>query len=322
MRSLSEPARPLLLHRAGASFRSGVARTGDAIRRIARWIYSGPVLRASRRRVRPSEWGSWLQASGWFIPGVDRLAEKLPFVVEHLLTAAEFLRRVIPDLARPVNVIRAGYKTLTELVAWCLVRTAPGPRRFIGLKPRSATLRFMRAFLSRPMETGSLVPSSRYLTERMLQSVDWQRARVIVELGPGTGCFTAQILARMDPSATLIAIDTNEEFIAELRRTFPDPRLHIIHGSAVELKVALRNAGEENADCIISGLPFAAMRPRARLAILNACREVLHPEGLLILFQYRRLLLPFLEALFDSVERDYELLNLPPAHVFCCNGVA
>ena len=256
------------------------------------------------------------------IPGVDRLAEKFPFVVEHLLTPAEFPRRVIPDLTRPVNVIRVGYKILTELVACCLVRTAPGRRRSIGIKPRNATLRFLRAFLSRPMETGSLVPSSRYLTERMLQFVDWQRARVIVELGPGTGCFTAQILARMDPRAILIAIDTNEEFIAELRRIFPDPRLHTIHGSAAELKAALRNAGRENADCIISGLPFAAMRPRARLAILNACREGLHSEGVLILFQYRRLLLPFLEALFASVERDYELLNFPPAHVFCCNGVA
>ena len=49
---------------------------------------------------------------------------------------------------------------------------------------------FTRSFLRHPLQTGSLVPSSRFLVRRMLAQVDWQHARVVVELGPGLGCFT------------------------------------------------------------------------------------------------------------------------------------
>jgi len=116
---------PLLLLGAGASFRSGVPTAADAVRHIARLVYSERVLRGSRppERVKPSEWESWLQALDWFIPGTDRLAENFPLVVQHLLTPAEFRKRVILELMRPVNGISSGYKSLAALVMRGLVRT-------------------------------------------------------------------------------------------------------------------------------------------------------------------------------------------------------
>ena len=59
----------------------------------------------------------------WFIPGGDRLAENFPLVVEHLLVPAEFRKRVLLDLMRPVNGISTGYKSLAELVMRGLIRT-------------------------------------------------------------------------------------------------------------------------------------------------------------------------------------------------------
>lgn len=116
---------PLLLLGAGASFRSGVPTARDAVRYIARLVYSERVLRGSRppERVKPSEWESWLQEFRWFISGADRLAENFPLVVEHLLTPAEFRKRVLLDLMRPVNGISAGYKVLADFVMRGLVRT-------------------------------------------------------------------------------------------------------------------------------------------------------------------------------------------------------
>src|SRR5260370_22069601 len=71
---------PLLLLGAGASFRSGVPTAADAVKQIARIVYSERVLRNSRppERVKPSEWESWLQELEWFIPASDRLAENFP----------------------------------------------------------------------------------------------------------------------------------------------------------------------------------------------------------------------------------------------------
>lgn len=116
---------PLLFLGAGASFRSGVPTAADAVRHIARLVYSERVLRGSRppERVKPSEWESWLQSLEWFIPGGDRLPENFPQVVQHLLTPAEFRKRVILELMRPVNGISSGYKSLADLIMRGLVRT-------------------------------------------------------------------------------------------------------------------------------------------------------------------------------------------------------
>ena len=124
LRASEEPC-PLVLLGAGASFRSGVPTAADAVKQIARLVYSERELKNSRppERVKPSEWESWLQSFDWFIPGADRLAENFPLVVEHLLVPAEFRKRVLLDLMRPVNGISAGYKILADFVMRGLVRT-------------------------------------------------------------------------------------------------------------------------------------------------------------------------------------------------------
>jgi phospholipid N-methyltransferase len=180
-------------------------------------------------------------------------------------------------------------------------------------------LQFSRAFFRDPAATGSLVPSSRFLIERMLRYIDWDRSRVFAELGPGLGCFTGRILSRMHPNATLIAIDSNPEFTTFLRRAYKDSGLHVVLASATQLRHELQSAGSKSVDCIISGLPFAIMEPAMRNKILRESLEVLRPNGSLILFQYSTHIRPVLEAIFPSVEREFEILNIPPAHVFRCS---
>ena len=62
-------------------------------------------------------------------------------------------------------------------------------------------LLFARNFFRHPMMLGSIVPSSRFLIRELLTPVDWTRARVIVEYGPGVGGITAEVLRRMRPEA-------------------------------------------------------------------------------------------------------------------------
>jgi hypothetical protein len=124
LRATEEPC-PLILLGAGASFRSGVPTAADAVKQIARLVYSERELKKSRppERVKPSEWEAWLQGFGWFIPGPDRLAENFPLVVENLLVPAEFRKRVLLDLMRPVNGTSIGYKILAEFVMRGLIQT-------------------------------------------------------------------------------------------------------------------------------------------------------------------------------------------------------
>jgi len=124
LQSADDPC-PLLLLGSGASFRSGVPMAADSVKQIARLVYSQRELNNARppERVKPSEWESWLREFDWFIPDANRLAENFPAVVERLLVPAEFRKRVLLDLMRPVNGISTGYKVLADFVMRGLFRT-------------------------------------------------------------------------------------------------------------------------------------------------------------------------------------------------------
>src|SRR5580692_10012768 len=117
-------------------------------------------------------------------------------------------------------------------------------------------LLFALNFFRHPFMLGSIWPSSRYLVDEVLRPVDWERARVIVEYGPGVGTITTEILRRMRPDAHLVAIETNETFVRFLRTSLDDPRLHVVNDSAAEVQAVLRRLGLPLASYIISGIPL------------------------------------------------------------------
>src|SRR5688572_20367690 len=100
----------------------------------------------------------------------------------------------------------------------------PGGRH--GAAVTSSLVLFSRNFIKHPRMLGSLIPSSRFLVSRLLDQVDWHRAGTIVEYGPGVGTFTGEILRRLRPDGTVVAIDTNRDFARHLARTLRDDRLH------------------------------------------------------------------------------------------------
>jgi hypothetical protein len=116
---------PLFLLGAGASFRSGVPTASEAVKQIARIVYSEQKLLGSRppERVKPSEWEPWLREHRWFNKESSSLAENFPNAVEHLLVPAELRRRILLEIMNPANGISAGYGILADLVMRGLVRT-------------------------------------------------------------------------------------------------------------------------------------------------------------------------------------------------------
>ena len=118
-------ALPLFLLGAGASFRSGVPTAAEAVKQIARQVYSERILNGQRppERVKPTEWESWLQRFPWFLRGPDRLAENFPLIVDELLKPAEYRKRVLLDLVRPRSSPSSGYQDLSRLVMRGLVGT-------------------------------------------------------------------------------------------------------------------------------------------------------------------------------------------------------
>src|SRR5690349_6106132 len=104
-----------------------------------------------------------------------------------------------------------------------LVKSLTAHKEPITQMPRKTsrseeTLLFAKNFIQHPLMLGSLIPSSRFLIDRLLSKVDWDRARTIVEYGPGVGTITAHILARMSPDARLVVFEMNNDFVRYLGR--------------------------------------------------------------------------------------------------------
>ena len=187
-----------------------------------------------------------------------------------------------------------------------------------GGAPKGDAFLFFRNFFRHPRMLGSIIPSSRFLIKQLLEPIDWDKARVIVEYGPGVGGITAEILRRMRPDARLIAIEMNPEFVSFLRKTLVDERLQVVEASAADVKEIMQKFGHSKADYIISGIPLGSMPKAIREPILHNTCEALAAGGSFLVFQFTTRVLPDLTRVFRYVKRKFEPLNILPAHLFIC----
>ena len=140
--------------------------------------------------------------------------------------------------------------------------------------PRQA-LRFALNFFRHPYMLGAIVPSSRFLVDDVIAQVDWKKARVVVEYGPGVGTITQEALKRMRPDAMLIAIELDPDFCGFLKNAIRDPRFQVVQSSALAVREVFSQLGLTNAGATSSpGIPFSSMH-----ASLQAQHRARSPAG-------------------------------------------
>jgi phospholipid N-methyltransferase len=177
---------------------------------------------------------------------------------------------------------------------------------------------FLKGFIKHPVMVGSIIPSSKAVIDKMLEPVDWANCKLFVEYGPGVGTFTEHVLRRMAPDATLIAIDTNDEFVRYLTAKFRDNRLLAVNGSAADVRQIIADCGFEHADYILSGLPFSTLPAGVGPAIAEQTYEALRPGGGFLVYQFKAKARDFMAPHFDRIDRGFEWVNIPPAQLFWC----
>lgn len=193
---------------------------------------------------------------------------------------------------------------------------ARGNRRFARKGSGSPLWHFLRGFIKHPVMVGSIIPSSRAMVARMLAPVDWANCKLFVEYGPGVGTFTEQVLRRMAPDATLIAIDTNADFVRYLRGKFTDSRLFPVTGSAADVRQIIADCGFDHADYVLSGLPFSTLPAGVGATIARESHEVLRPGGAFLVYQFKARAREFMAVHFKRIDKGYEWANVPPCHLF------
>ena len=176
------------------------------------------------------------------------------------------------------------------------------------------SLLFFKRVLANPIRVGYIVPSSPFLTRKTARCIDFSKPRVVVELGPGEGCHTRQIVRRMNPGSRLILVELDAHFAEHLEGQFAqDARVTVVHGDALHLPEMLAELGCANPDYIVSGIPFTIMERSLREQVIAAIARAMGPESVFITYQFSLQLAE--HELFDMKRRDHCLFNVPPLNV-------
>lgn len=176
---------------------------------------------------------------------------------------------------------------------------------------------FLKQFF-KDKSVGAMAPSSRFLAAKMLNHVPIKDAKVIIELGPGTGVFTEKIIQKMGSETQLIVIELNDHFYENLQAKIQHPNVHLVHDSAEQIQQILSDLNLEKADLIISSLPLAMFPSELRHNILDAARDNLLPKGHFVQFQYSLQAHSMLKKFFRNVKLDFTPFNFPPAFIYTC----
>mmetsp|Transcript_11495 Transcript_11495/g.22594 ORF Transcript_11495/g.22594 Transcript_11495/m.22594 type:complete len:852 (-) Transcript_11495:317-2872(-) len=194
---------------------------------------------------------------------------------------------------------------------------------------RSEAALFLANWVKHPVETGALAPSSEQLAEAMCDTMYLGDNAVVVELGPGTGPFSAAIIKHLGKSenTTYLAFELSKEFVDRLKDRFPENQESFLLESAERIVSVLKERGIDHADTVISGLPWAIFPRSLQQKILSQVYAALRPGGRFCTFAYLQgLVLPagqnfkaLLDETFEKVERSNIVwANLPPAFVYRC----
>ncbi len=195
---------------------------------------------------------------------------------------------------------------------------------------------FYRQFRTQYQNTGSILPSSRALARALTRPMrSLQGPRRILEIGPGTGAVTAEIVKQLRPGDAFDIVEINADFVAYLNQRFehePDfqkrrEQSRILHSPLQEVP------GQAVYDVMISGLPLNNFSLALVEDIYASYQRLLKPSGTLSCFEYvwiRQMKSPFvgsterdrlrqitsyLEEKIRQFQFDEELvfLNVPPA---------
>ena len=175
---------------------------------------------------------------------------------------------------------------------------------------------FLRAWMADPLRVAAIVPSSGALAQMITAEITAASAPVI-ELGPGTGVFTRQLLARGIPEERLALVEYGSAFIPLLAYRFPAAR--VVWMDAAQLSSVCLFGGER-AGAVVSGLPFLSMTTRQVMTILAEAFGYLRHDGAFYQFTYG-MQCPVSKAQLDELELQANcmgrvLLNVPPASVY------
>jgi phosphatidylethanolamine/phosphatidyl-N-methylethanolamine N-methyltransferase len=181
--------------------------------------------------------------------------------------------------------------------------------------PRDEMLFFLRRWVRHPLRLGAVIPSSKALTTLVAEQVKMRPDRIVVELGPGTGCLTRSLLEAGVPKERLFVVELDPELCAYLKRALPE--VQVIHGNACDLPSLIPQKYHGGVSTVISGIPMTTLSHDIQRSIINAAFSLMDKEGELLQYTYRPISpIPAGRLGLSKKRVGVIFRNLPPATVW------
>jgi phosphatidylethanolamine/phosphatidyl-N-methylethanolamine N-methyltransferase len=175
-------------------------------------------------------------------------------------------------------------------------------------------LRFLRGFLTNPRSVGAVAPSSVSLSRAIAAQIDPSRPGPVLELGPGTGAITREILARGVAPERLTVIECEPDFAKMIAAKFRGVK--VIVGDAFDLNKTLNGRITEPFAAVVSGIPLLNSPKPMRESFVGGALHHLGQGAPLIQFSYG--LEPPVSPPSGAAVKMAAMVwnNLPPARVW------
>lgn len=135
---------------------------------------------------------------------------------------------------------------------------------------------FVKELITHPTEVGAFTPCSKYTAQTIVEPIkkSTQKRLRILEIGPGTGVITHQIVGAMAPDATLDLVEINPTFCQLLREQFTDQQNVTLYQMSI-----LDFVPETQYDVVISALPLNAFEHSFVEQVLSKFKSLVKPGG-------------------------------------------
>jgi phosphatidylethanolamine/phosphatidyl-N-methylethanolamine N-methyltransferase len=184
----------------------------------------------------------------------------------------------------------------------------------------SGLFNFMWAgVVTKRIQTGSVVPSQRYLVEKMIAPIPTSYKGEILELGAGTGALTVR-LAKRCPKARILACEINPKLARDLRRNLDragiNGQVQVLAEPAEQLLARIAAAKGKRIGYVLSGIPLGNVSKEKTVALIAGIDRTLGKNGMYIQFQYSLLDRKKIRSFFPRLRTSHVLLNFPPAFIY------
>lgn len=199
-------------------------------------------------------------------------------------------------------------------------------------RPKGQRTGFLMQFFRTPGQVGAIAPTSKWVGRKMTQGLHLDRAKLVVEYGPGNGTLTDEFVKAIGPRTRFFAIELSTEMAELFRERHPSRRVYVGSAADIGRYAALEGfPAEHSVDVVVSALPWANFPPLLCSKILAATTRALKPGGRFVTIAYTggeltrggRRLAKLLERHFATVEKTPPVLrNVPPAFLYRCTTKA